>query len=349
MSVSAASSIKSVDLAESLSPRLPSENATTAETAGLGHLQMFEGDTPSFSDFLDVINPLQHIPVVNDLYREMTGDNKIGVGARLVGGALYGGPVGLIGSAINAVIEEATGHDVGGHVIALFKNDKADPSSGTALASATVPNPVASTAANSNEPLVAAQSVTSATAKDESGRTAAKPMMLPDLADSGQLALAESAAMSAPIPATPTVIANTGTKSEPPPPAAAPQAPVAASEGAQTKPENKPMPLWGGREPRAMPVPARNTPLATRSPPALGMSTSSTSTRSNTPIVGARTYQPPVSPAMVQEMAQTQAANQAGTAASNDWFSASMMQGLSKYERNSKSAPATGSTVSEMQ
>jgi hypothetical protein len=348
MSVSAASSIKSVDLAESLSPRLPSENATTAETAGLGHLQMFEGDTPSFSDFLDIINPLQHIPVVNDIYREITGD-KIGVGARLAGGTLYGGPIGLIGSAINAVIEEATGHDIGGHVIALFKDDTAPSSTGTALASATVPNPVASAAANSNEPPVTAQSVTSASAKDDSGRTAAKPMLLPDLTDSGQLALAQSAAMSAPAPASTPVIANTGTKAEPPLPAAAPQAPVAASEGAQTKPEGKPMPLWGGREPRAMPVPARNTPLATRSPPALGMSTSSTSTRSNTPIVGARTYQPPVSPAMVQEMAQTQAANQAGSAASNDWFSASMMQGLSKYERNSKSAPTTGSNVSEMQ
>jgi hypothetical protein len=275
----------------------------------------------------------------------MTGD-KIGVGARLVGGALFGGPIGLIGSAINAVVEEATGHDIGGHVIALIKDDSSNPSSGTALASAVEPNPAAGAATTTNEAPAAAQSAASTTAQNDSGRTAAKPVLLPDLADSGQLALAQSAAMSSPAPA---IVTNTGTKAEPPPPAAAPQAPVAASESAQTKPEGKPMPLWGGREPRAMPVPARNTPLATRSPPALGVSTSSTSTRSNTPIVGARTYQPPVSPTMAQEMAQTQAANQAGTAASNDWFSAAMMQGLSKYERNSKTAPTLGSTVSEMQ
>ncbi|MGB6086494.1 MAG: hypothetical protein WBF74_07845, partial [Parvibaculum sp.] len=27
-----------------------------------------------FSDFLDVINPLQHIPIVSSIYRELTGD-----------------------------------------------------------------------------------------------------------------------------------------------------------------------------------------------------------------------------------------------------------------------------------
>ncbi|WP_417674570.1 hypothetical protein [Roseibium sp.] len=51
-----------------------------------------------FKDFLDVINPLQHIPGVSELYRAMTGD-EISDGARYSGNALYGlalgGPIGF--------------------------------------------------------------------------------------------------------------------------------------------------------------------------------------------------------------------------------------------------------------
>lgn len=350
MSVSAVSATQpSANYAESLIPRLPSENATTSEasSSGQSHLHMFaaDDDSPSFGDVLDIINPLQHIPVINDIYREITGD-KIGVGARLIGGALFGGPIGLIGSAVNAVMEEATGHDFGGHVIALFKDDQ-PAATGTALASAAAPNPIAEPASS---PAAAAGPAAGDMAKADSGKAAAKPMLLPDLASSGPLALAEAAANPSPAAnGSPSVskVSADATKlladtAGPPLPDAAPQAPVSAVQG-------KPMPLWGGREPRMMPVPARNTPLATKSPPALGMATSSTSSRSNTPVVGARTYQPAVSPAMVQEMAATQASAQAGTAASNDWFSGAMIQGLSKYERNSRLGQPTGNTVSEMQ
>lgn len=94
--------------------------ATTDKTLGV----FAEEDGPSFWDFLDVINPLQHIPIVNTLYREITGD-KIGVGARLAGGTLFGGPIGLIASFINCAIENSTGQDVGEHVLALFKDEAA--------------------------------------------------------------------------------------------------------------------------------------------------------------------------------------------------------------------------------
>ncbi|HEX2116212.1 MAG TPA: hypothetical protein VHM01_17550, partial [Alphaproteobacteria bacterium] len=55
-------------------------------------------DELTFSDFLSVINPLQHIPVVSTLYRWVTGDT-IKPAARVVGGALYGGPIGMISAA----------------------------------------------------------------------------------------------------------------------------------------------------------------------------------------------------------------------------------------------------------
>lgn len=52
----------------------------------------------SFGDFIDVINPLQHIPGIAELYRSVTND-QISDQARKTGNALYGfalgGPVGL--------------------------------------------------------------------------------------------------------------------------------------------------------------------------------------------------------------------------------------------------------------
>ncbi len=51
-----------------------------------------------FSDIVDMVNPLQHIPVVNNFYRSMTGDT-IGAIAQIIGGAIFGGPVGALASA----------------------------------------------------------------------------------------------------------------------------------------------------------------------------------------------------------------------------------------------------------
>lgn len=72
----------------------------------------------SFSDFLSVINPLQHIPIVGTIYRAVTGDT-IAPAARVLGGALFGGPIGLLTSAFNAVIEQTTGKDLGDQALAL--------------------------------------------------------------------------------------------------------------------------------------------------------------------------------------------------------------------------------------
>ena len=70
-----------------------------------------------FADLLDVVNPLQHIPVVSSLYRELTGD-EIKAPARVLGGFLFGGPVGLVASVANAAIEESSGRDLGETVMA---------------------------------------------------------------------------------------------------------------------------------------------------------------------------------------------------------------------------------------
>jgi len=86
-----------------------------------------EGEGYSFWDLLDVVNPLQHIPVVSTIYRHLSGD-EIKAPAQLAGGFLFGGVVGLASSAVNIVIEAATGDDVGGHVMSLIDTEEtADP------------------------------------------------------------------------------------------------------------------------------------------------------------------------------------------------------------------------------
>lgn len=52
---------------------------------------LFAGDGAlTFGDFLDIINPLQHLPLVSTIYRAITGDD-ISVGSRAAGALIYGG------------------------------------------------------------------------------------------------------------------------------------------------------------------------------------------------------------------------------------------------------------------
>lgn len=62
-----------------------------------------EGGQISFDDLVDTLNPLQHIPVVGEAYRGMTGDG-ISPQARIAGGALWGGPAGLVASVAGLAI-----------------------------------------------------------------------------------------------------------------------------------------------------------------------------------------------------------------------------------------------------
>lgn len=82
-------------------------------------------DGPSFSDLLDVINPLQHIPIINTIYRHLTGDTE-GAVADVAGGALWGGVIGLGAAVANLVIEDSTGKTLDEHVVALFSDDSGD-------------------------------------------------------------------------------------------------------------------------------------------------------------------------------------------------------------------------------
>ncbi|MEK6747067.1 MAG: hypothetical protein AABY33_08565 [Pseudomonadota bacterium] len=75
----------------------------------------------SFKSVLDSINPLQQVPGLSTLYREVTGDT-ISTGSRLVGGALIGGPIGFAIALFNEIVGGVTGKDIGGNLLAAVSD-----------------------------------------------------------------------------------------------------------------------------------------------------------------------------------------------------------------------------------
>lgn len=45
-----------------------------------------------FEQLVDIINPLQHIPILSNIYRNLTGDQMSGA-ANILGSGLFGGPL----------------------------------------------------------------------------------------------------------------------------------------------------------------------------------------------------------------------------------------------------------------
>ena len=89
------------------------------EAAPSAEPNFWGGDGFGVDDFIDLINPLQHIPVVSTIYRGITGDT-IAPAARVIGGALTGGIVGAASSLANVAVEAATGTDIAGNALALL-------------------------------------------------------------------------------------------------------------------------------------------------------------------------------------------------------------------------------------
>ena len=81
--------------------------------------EVFGADGFTFQDFLDVINPLHHLPVIGTLYRAIT-DDEIAPAPRVIGGALFGGIAGFVAGLVNAVVEDETGSDLGEKALALI-------------------------------------------------------------------------------------------------------------------------------------------------------------------------------------------------------------------------------------
>ena len=100
--------------------------------------------TFTFDDFLDIINPLHHLPLISSIYREVTGD-QISAHARILGGGLYGGGSGFVAAIANAISEEATGRDLGDNLVAALFGD--DETGSDSVAAGSAPRAAPSTGA----------------------------------------------------------------------------------------------------------------------------------------------------------------------------------------------------------
>ena len=117
--------------ASQVSSAAPISNSPSDDELITGSIGKADGETEdagfSFDDFLDTINPLQHLPVVSTLYRELTGD-QIEPAARIIGGAVYGGPLGAGLALADTIFEEATGANAGAHIMSWLNGAKPEKS-----------------------------------------------------------------------------------------------------------------------------------------------------------------------------------------------------------------------------
>jgi hypothetical protein len=98
-----------------------------------------KGNGFGFADVIDIVNPLQHIPIVATIYRRFSGD-QIGAASRVIGGALWGRLGGLVTGLANALIEWWSGKDIGDHIYAaLFESSIKDPTAAAVVEEKTTP------------------------------------------------------------------------------------------------------------------------------------------------------------------------------------------------------------------
>ncbi len=134
-----------------------------------------------FFHLLDIINPLQHIPVVSTIYRHMTGD-EIAPSSRLLGAGLFTGPIGMALASVNIVAEGVTGRDIGEHALAMVAPTAPDPTLASAPPSAPAPAAVTGQEAPPAEPLPAGFLATSLIEQSDDPLSATPPQLSPDMA-----------------------------------------------------------------------------------------------------------------------------------------------------------------------
>jgi hypothetical protein len=99
----------------------------------------------SFGDLLDIVNPLQHIPVVSTIYRAITGD-QIKTFPKIAGDMLSGGVAGFFSSVADTIFEKITGKNVGDTVLAWVEGEFSKPAAAVASATPALPQPTVAAA-----------------------------------------------------------------------------------------------------------------------------------------------------------------------------------------------------------
>jgi hypothetical protein len=110
-------------------PQTQAPAAKSQSAAG----QSDDGWDFSFKNLFDLINPLQHIPVIGTIYRNLTGDRPA-LPEKIAGDTLYGGLLGFVCSVADSAFTALTGKDFGDTVLAFFTGGGASANGQTAPA-----------------------------------------------------------------------------------------------------------------------------------------------------------------------------------------------------------------------
>lgn len=116
-----------------LEPTPEQAAATAAELENPTATAFANGSSPGFADVLDIINPLQHIPLVSQYYRDWTGDD-MGYISQVAGGAFWGGGVGVATSFVNLGLTSVMGKSPSQYVQQLFASDDVTDTSAASTA-----------------------------------------------------------------------------------------------------------------------------------------------------------------------------------------------------------------------
>lgn len=82
------------------------------------HKPVATAESFQFRDVIDIVNPLQHLPLISMVYRGLTGD-EIKPASQIIGGGLFGGPIGALSGTANAIAQIKTGKDIPNTVMSL--------------------------------------------------------------------------------------------------------------------------------------------------------------------------------------------------------------------------------------
>ena len=90
-----------------------------------------------FHHLWNVVNPLQHVPVIGTIYRAITGEHLDPV-EKIAGDTLYGGLWGAVSSIADVAFEGLTGKSFEDTALALFKSDSSPKLASTKVVAPTI-------------------------------------------------------------------------------------------------------------------------------------------------------------------------------------------------------------------
>jgi hypothetical protein len=112
------------DPSQKMMGRIPVAQPAARESAATQVSKAESGEKKEsfFQHILDVINPLQHLPIIGTIYRAATGERLDPV-EKIAGDAIYGGLWGAVTAVADVAFEAITGKSVEDTVMAWFRSD----------------------------------------------------------------------------------------------------------------------------------------------------------------------------------------------------------------------------------